>query len=528
MSKIVYDASEHPVNAVTVFQANRAEINRRIQVDLIAGQNEVEVIHLPSVLDEDSIRVDGIGKDVIFDVIYKPPTPTGKGKDSDALKQLLKKKAALDSRKHILEHEDNILSKLAKSDKRSQKRGVTIVIVVIADENGPAELSLSYVVSSAQWKAQYDLRASISNSQQSDTSISLQYRASIWQATGEDWENVELKLSTASPQIGSTVPSLKSEHVHQEIVYQNFAKSANRTRRNKSFGGPPIPAMSRFLRSSGSAESEEDEDVGFSLPAFMATSQTVATENAISANFAIEGLSTIPSNTDDVSQTHQVTIAIIDLNDVSLEWITVPKELPSAFLQVRSVIHCPSCGISLTSDLVSCQEYIPQVSSQESFSCSLGVDPEVRLTYHPVRKMIRTVGGLLSSKTTTTSFTQNITLKNNRRAALKRLIVKDSVPITSDSRFKVNVLLPKGLEGGGPSKASSIARGPTQDVSLGTNVSVRWAPTAGNDNGSREDGVADNVEGTIEWTCVVEPGSSQDLQLVWEVVAPAGVKWTKS
>ena len=39
-------------------------------MDLKQGQNEVVVKNLPSVLDGDSIRVDGIGKAVIFDVVY--------------------------------------------------------------------------------------------------------------------------------------------------------------------------------------------------------------------------------------------------------------------------------------------------------------------------------------------------------------------------------------------------------------------------------------------------------------------------
>ena len=47
-----------------------SQITRHIKVDLKEGQNEVDIRNLPSVLDPDSIRVDGIGKAVIFDVIY--------------------------------------------------------------------------------------------------------------------------------------------------------------------------------------------------------------------------------------------------------------------------------------------------------------------------------------------------------------------------------------------------------------------------------------------------------------------------
>ena len=35
------------------------------------GQNDVEVVNLPTCLDEGSIRVDGIGNAVIFDVVYR-------------------------------------------------------------------------------------------------------------------------------------------------------------------------------------------------------------------------------------------------------------------------------------------------------------------------------------------------------------------------------------------------------------------------------------------------------------------------
>src|SRR5258708_17423102 len=38
--------------------------------------------------------------------------------------------------------------------------------------------------------------------------ITLQYRASISQETGEDWKGIALTLSTASPLVGSEIPKL--------------------------------------------------------------------------------------------------------------------------------------------------------------------------------------------------------------------------------------------------------------------------------------------------------------------------------
>lgn len=86
---VEYDAHENGVDAVTVFQADRAEassnissshattsntslqVRRRMKVELKDGQNNLEIKNLPTCLQEDSIRVDGIGNATIFDVIYR-------------------------------------------------------------------------------------------------------------------------------------------------------------------------------------------------------------------------------------------------------------------------------------------------------------------------------------------------------------------------------------------------------------------------------------------------------------------------
>lgn len=67
---------------------------------------------------------------------------------------------------------------------------------------------------------------------------------------------------------------------------------------------------------------------GFRVP------EALAVEGTMSTSFVIDGLSTIPSDTDTASQAHKVNIAVIDLT-ADLEWISVPKEAPSAFLQAK-------------------------------------------------------------------------------------------------------------------------------------------------------------------------------------------------
>jgi len=49
----------------------------------------------------------------------------------------------------------------------------------------------------------------------------------------------------------------------------------------------------------------------------------------------VEGLSSIPSDTENSTEAHKVTISINHLEDVDLEWVTVPKKTESVFLKTK-------------------------------------------------------------------------------------------------------------------------------------------------------------------------------------------------
>src|SRR5205085_12519788 len=65
------------------------------------------------------------------------------------------------------------------------------------------EVNLSYFARNASWKPSYDLRAKDIKGQ-----VSLLYKASVTQNTGENWENVHVMLSTGNPTLGGNKPEL--------------------------------------------------------------------------------------------------------------------------------------------------------------------------------------------------------------------------------------------------------------------------------------------------------------------------------
>ncbi len=83
-------------------------------------------------------------------------------------------------------------------------------VVIDCDSTTPGKLTveISYLVPDASWNPEYTLRYEEESEQ-----VELTYSALIGQATGEDWDDVSVVLSTASPQFGAALPELAPKHL---------------------------------------------------------------------------------------------------------------------------------------------------------------------------------------------------------------------------------------------------------------------------------------------------------------------------
>ena len=59
--------------------------------------------------------------------------------------------------------------------------------------------------------------------------------------------------------------------------------------------------------------------------------------------------------------------------------------------------------------------------------------------------MVKSQGGLLTTRTETITHTLRIKVKNTRTSPLPRLIIRNQIPVSSDERIKVVLLEPKEL-----------------------------------------------------------------------------------
>ncbi|HTF89920.1 MAG TPA: mucoidy inhibitor MuiA family protein [Planctomycetota bacterium] len=140
----------------------------------------------------------------------KPEVITGKldvaawSSDQDALLSRLRqqKKALRDlqeRREEAMRRKQELQNALGAADVAGGVVGRQVKLEVIAA--AAVMLEVEYVVSNAGWHPTYDLRAAADAK-----SVELVYRADVYQRSGEDWNDVDVSLSTAQPQVGAQGP----------------------------------------------------------------------------------------------------------------------------------------------------------------------------------------------------------------------------------------------------------------------------------------------------------------------------------
>ena len=150
----------------------------------------------------------------------------------------------------------------------------------------------------------------------------------------------------------------------------------------------------------------------------------------------------------------------------------------------------------------------------------MGEDPAVRVTYHPQTKSTKMIGSIFSSaKTNKSYFAQKITIQNTRQNAISPLRVHEQIPVSGSDKVTVNILEPYALAG--------------TDVKDTSVASVHWIkPGAyvqeetGGDESLTGTAAAENAKGKFEWVTSLEAGTSTNLALAWEIIAPVGTDWT--
>lgn len=225
------------------------------------------------------------------------------------------------------------------------------------------------VVRQARWNPSYELHAHADESGLPASSVSLHYRATIIQTTGENWRGVALTLSTASPSLADeSIPELKPSHIsppHQHLLFPQSTSSSQRTLLRKRAGAQGAPAShtggQAFGLGRGGAgglfgqalaptafgafgssvpqpstsvvsleEDAEDEAELVDPPSAFEPATSIAKESPLFISYKIDGESSVPSD----GEAHKVSIAEMPF-EVTISHVVVPKIKAVVYLEVR-------------------------------------------------------------------------------------------------------------------------------------------------------------------------------------------------
>lgn len=301
-----------------------------------------------------------------------------------------------------------------------------VLVNVSCNENVTASLWITYAVNDAGWVPAYDVRA-----KDVQNPVQLIYNARVSQNTGEDWDKVDIKLSTANPQQRGEKPDLQPWYIDFEqpisLLREYNAVSAGVSK--KAAYAAPVA-----LEEAEAVNQLADE-------ASTTASFTEITEGQTNLEFNIKIPYDIPSDN------KQYTLNIQDNTlPATYEYYCVPKLDREAFL----VAHITGWeNYNLLSGEINLffegtyvgKSYLNVRNTNDTLDLSLGRDKGIVVTRVKMKDFTeqKTIG---SNKRETRVW--EITLRNNKKQAVD-LRLEDQLPVSTNKDIQVE---PQDYSGG--------------------------------------------------------------------------------
>ena len=311
--------------------------------------------------------------------------------------------------------------------KGGNKMQRSVVIDLDCERPGTLNLNVSYLVGGANWRPVYDARALYSKAEVELTSFAV-----ITQTTGEDWDDVQLTLSTARPTIGGRMP-----YVNPWILQEYQPIPVRRGAMMKAVGGmamdraaeaPMVQSEAFSIETSGKVKEEKAE---------MAFTQVAQT--GIAMIYKISRPVVIKSD-----GTETKTPMATQLLQGDFEYSSFPRASTFAYLGSRVTnardlqLLAGQVNLFLDGEFVG-KSSIDNIGPAESFDLYLGVDESLKVTREQIsKKMDDVLMAGIPSPNRRTTFTYKLTVENHKTTKSKVLLF-EAMPVSENERVKVKV-----------------------------------------------------------------------------------------
>jgi len=334
----------------------------------------------------------------------------------------LKKEEKMRLKKKLNERLSSLKSYQDSNNLTPKKMGPIprIVITVQANVDVKGKIDLSYIVSNAGWTPSYDIMSDIENGK-----VLLNYKAQVYQNTGEKWENVLLSISTNNPYQNKTKPELHPWYIS---YYNNYYQQPATPQ--------PVSIVKTESLQKTSSKAEVATNYDSDEAALSASDFTQVINRTISAEFAINLPYTIESN----NEPHIVLISKNELN-ASFLYYTVPKLDNHAYLVARltkleELQLVPASASIFFEGSYMGETYIDPSSMSDTLNLSLGKDPNIIVKRTNLKNDVnkKIVGNQIEQ-----TFAYQIEVKNLKSKNVE-IIVEDQIPVTQIGEIEIALL----------------------------------------------------------------------------------------
>lgn len=291
----------------------------------------------------------------------------------------------------------------------------TVEVAIEIVREGKLFLELTSMTPQASWEPSYDARltADAKNAE-------LTFRAMVRQQTGEDWNNIDLTLSTARPAAGGAPPELSPWHIS---LYR------------------PQPTMLRALSAAaaprGMAKMEsrmqmEYDAAAEEAPAAFVTAQISEEHSSIS--FHVPRTLDIPSD-----GTNHGTVVAVEQLPVNLEYMAIPKLSPTVFLKSEMVNQAaypllPGKVNTFVGTSYTGSSRLKKIAAGEKFDLFFGIDDQVTVKREELKQQKE--AGMFGKNQV--SYRYRVELGNFRKEPVT-LTLSDQLPVAGDEEIKVSL-----------------------------------------------------------------------------------------
>ena len=315
-------------------------------------------------------------------------------------------------RREIVRELEKLRKELQQIRNTRPRERYTAVIDLDVSRAGELEIELSYTQRGASWQPVYDIRLI-------DGRLEIAYLGQVGQSTGEDWQDVSLTLSTASPALSAIVPELDPWYIApRQRLYARAQPVA------------PSPAAQQVAATAGAAAPPAEDEPVQAKPAAARIEQA-----GVSVTYQVGDGIDIPGD----NSPRKIPIAVFDLPP-EFDYLITPKLAEAAFRRVKAENNSPHVLLPGKVQLFDGPEFIgaselERTAPGQELELYFGTDNRIRVERELVRR--ETDKKLLGDRRRV-RYGYEIRLENHT-GERQRLTVCDQIPVPRHEDIRVRL-----------------------------------------------------------------------------------------